>query len=106
MAYFFPTELHAIAFKHYDHIENAKDDVNFILKEINKQNLENFVKIYLESSQFNINHNIRCFWNQIKDPEYPSLAGVQEDMLIYLLNMYCCKINKKRRAERLMRGRV
>jgi len=99
MEYTFPTELHALSFKYYNHIPKTKDDSEFILKIINEDNLENFVETYLASSQFNIDQNIRKLWNEIKDAEYPSLKGFQEDMLIYLLNMYCCQINRKKRAK-------
>ena len=95
MEYKFPTDLHEIAFKHYDHLEKSRDDVNFILWKINENNLEDYVKIYLDSSQFNVNLNIRNLWNQTKDEEDPSLTGDQEDILIFILNMYCVKKTKK-----------
>jgi len=97
MEYTFPTDLHAIAFKYYDHIKRGRDDIEFILWKINENNMEDYVKIYLDSSQFNRNLNIRSFWNQTKDEEDPSLTGTQEDILIFILNMYCCEQNKKKR---------
>jgi len=106
MAFEFPTNLHAIAFKHYDHILMSKEDASFILWNINENNLQDYVKIFLNSSQFDINANIRTLWNQTKDEEDPELTGTQEDMLIFLLNMYCCEVNKKKRAIKLKRGAV
>ena len=53
-----------------------------------------------------MNANIRTLWNQTKDEEDPELTGTQEDMLIFLLNMYCCEVNKKKRAIKLKRGAV
>ena len=106
MEYSFPTDLHAIAFKYYDHLKRGREDVEFILWKINENNLEDYVKIYLDSSQFNRNLNIRNLWNQTKDEEDPSLTGTQEDTLIFILNMYCCEKNKQRRALKLKHGRV
>ena len=103
MEYKFPTDLHEIAFKHYDHLEKSRDDVNFILWKINENNLEDYVKTYLDSSQFNVNFNIRNLWNQTKDEEDPSLTGDQEDILIFILNMYCCQKNKQQRARKIKR---
>ena len=102
----FPTDLHEIAFKHYNHLEKSIDDVNFILWKINENNLEDYVKIYLDSSQFNVNLNIRNLWNQTKDEEDPSLTGDQEDILIFILNMYCCQKNKQKRAMKIKRCNV
>ena len=59
------------------------------------------MKIYLDSSQFNRNLNIRNLWNQTKDEEDPSLTGIQEDILIFILNMYCCQKNKQKRAMKI-----
>jgi|TARA_B110000263_G_C15168276_1_gene445662 hypothetical protein len=106
MEYSFPTDLHAIAFKYYDHLKRGRNDIEFILWKINENNLEDYVKIYLNSSQFNRNLNIRNFWNQTKDEEDPSLTGTQEDVLIFILNMYCCQKNKQKRAMKLKRGAV
>ena len=106
MEYTFPTDLHAIAFKYYDHLKRGREDVDFILWKINENNLEDYVKIYLDSSQFNRNLNIRNLWNQTKDEEDPSLTGTQEDVLIFILNMYCCQKNKQKRAMKLKRGAV
>ena len=103
MEYKFPTDLHEIAFNHYDHLEKSRDDVNFILWKINENNLEDYVKTYLDSSQFNVNLNIRNLWNQTKDEEDPSLTGDQEDILIFILNMYCCQKNKQQRARKIKR---
>ena len=103
MEYKFPTDLHEIAFKHYDHLEKSRDDVNFILWKINENNLEDYVKTYIDSSQFNVNLNIRNLWNQTKDEEDPSLTGDQEDILIFILNMYCCQKNKQQRARKIKR---
>ena len=100
MEYTFPTDLHEIAFKYYDHIEKSREDVKFILWKINENNLEDYVKIYLDSSQFNVNLNIRKLWNQTKDEEDASLTGIQEDILIFILNMYCCQQNKIKRARK------
>ena len=106
MEYSFPTDLHAIAFKYYDHLKRGREDVEFILWKINENNLEDYVKIYLDSSQFNVNLNIRNLWNQTKDEEDPSLTGTQEDVLIFILNMYCCQKNKQKRAMKLKRCNV
>ena len=106
MEYNFPTDLHEIAFKLYNHISRSIDDVNFILWKINENNLEDYVKIYLDSSQFNVNLNIRNLWNQTKDEEDPSLTGDQEDILIFILNKYCWQKNKKRRAMKIKRCNV
>ena len=106
MEYSFPTDLHAIAFKYYNHLKRGREDVDFILWKINENNLEDYVKIYLDSSQFNVNLNIRNLWNQTKDEEDPSLTGDQEDILIFILNMYCCQKNKKRRAMKIKRCNV
>ena len=106
MEYNFQTDLNEIAFKHYNHLEKSIDDVNFILWKINENNLEDYVKIYLDSSQFDVNLNIRNLWNQTKDEEDPSLTGDQEDILIFILNMYCCQKNKKRRAMKIKRCNV
>ena len=106
MEYNFPTDLHEIAFKHYNHLEKSIDDVNFILWKINENNLEDYVKIYLDSSQFDVNLNIRNLWNQTKDEEDPSLTGDQEDILVFILNMYCCEKNKKKRAIKIKRCNV
>ncbi len=101
MEYIFPTKLHAIAYKRYNHIENSRNDVDFVLCNINENNLEDFVKTYLDSSQFNVNANIRKLWNNLKNEDQASLSGIQEDMLIYLLNMYCCLLNKQKRAQKI-----
>ena len=93
----YPTDLHETAFKHYNHIVKSRECVNFILWKINENNLEDYVRTYLDSSQFNRNVNIRKLWNQTKDDEDPSLTGPQEDILIFILNMYCCEQNKKKR---------
>ena len=85
MEYSFPTDLHAIAFKYYNHLKRGREDVDFILWKINENNLEDYVKTYIDSSQFNVNLNIRNLWNQTKDEEDPSLTGDQEDILIFLL---------------------
>ena len=103
MEYSFPTDLHAIAFKYYNHLKRGREDVDFILWKINENNLEDYVKTYLDSSQFNVNLNIRNLWNQTKDEEDPSLTGVQEDILIFILNMYCCQKNKQKRAMKIKR---
>ena len=89
-----------------EHIERSIDDVNFILWKINENNLEDYVKTYLDSSQFNVNLNIRNLWNQTKDEEDPSLTGIQEDILIFILNMYCCQKNKQKRAMKIKRCNV
>jgi len=102
----FPTDLHKIAFKYYNHLEQNRDTVNFILWKINENNLQDYVQTYLDSSQFNVNLNIRNLWNQTKDTEDPPLTGSQEDILIYILNMYCCKLNKKKRAKKLKRKNI
>jgi hypothetical protein len=106
MAFEFPTNLHAIAFKHYDHIARSREDASFILWKINENNLADYVKTFLNSSQFDIDANIRSLWNQTKDEEDPELTGIQEDMLIFLLNMYCCEVNKKKRSIKIKRGFV
>ena len=99
-------DFHEIAFKHYDHIPNSKEDAAFILWKINENNLPDYVKTFLNSSQFEIDANIRSLWNQTKDEDDPELTGTQEDILIFLLNMYCCEVNKKKRAIKLKRGFV
>ena len=101
MEYSFPTDLHAIAFKYYNHLKRGREDVDFIL-----WNLEDYVKTYIDSSQFNVNLNIRNLWNQTKDEEDPSLTGIQEDILIFILNMYCCQKNKQKRAMKIKRCNV
>ena len=106
MEYSFPTALHAIAFKYYNHLKMGREDVDFILWKINENNLEDYVKTYIDSSQFNVNLNIWNLWNQTKDEEDPSLTGIQEDILIFILNMYCCQKNKKRRAMKIKRCNV
>lgn len=110
MAFIFPTEIHRIAFKHYDHLPRARNDAEFILWKINEDNLEDYVKIFLNSSQFEINKNIRNLWNKKceegEEANSKPLTGMQEDMLIYLLNMYCCEVNKKKRWDKLKFGKV
>ena len=99
-------DLRTIAFKYYNHIKRTRKDVDFILCNINENYLEKYVKTYLNSSQFNVNLNIRGLWNQTKKPDEPSLTGIQEDILIFILNMYCCEQNKEKRALKLKRHNV
>ena len=49
MAFIFPTEIHRIAFKHYDHFPRARNDAEFILWKMNEDNLEDYVEIFLNS---------------------------------------------------------
>jgi hypothetical protein len=102
--YTFENDLQRIAFVHYGHLPSERENLQFILRKITEDNLPDFVETYFNSSQFNIEQKIRELWNQIKGEdkdgeEYPSLNGHQENVLIYLLNMYCCEINKKKRAK-------
>ena len=104
--YTFENDLQRTAFVHYGHLISERENLQFILRKITEDNLQNFVEIYLNSSQFSVEQNIRELWNQIKGEdqngdEYPSLNGHQENVLIYLLNMYCCEINKKKRARKI-----
>ena len=95
----FETEFHAVAYKHYNHLpttktETTKTDVNYLLSNINETNLNHFVKIYLDSSQFNVNEKIRNTWNYFINK---NISCTQEEILIYILNMYCCKLARTNR---------
>ena len=90
----FKTGLHVIAYKHYNHITKCKIDVEYLLSNINKTNLKHFVKIYLDSSQFDVYQKIKNTWNYLINK---NLSSTQEEMLIYILNMYCCKLNRMKR---------
>ena len=59
----FETDFHAVAYKHYNHLSSCKIDLEYLLSNINKTNLNRFVKIYLDSSQIDVHEKIRNTWN-------------------------------------------
>ena len=102
----FQTALHKTAFEYYNNLPTCECDINTIFTQINENNLESLIKTYNDSTQFTVNRKLREFWNNEMDDETPPLTGVQEDILIFILNMYFCNKSKEKRYKRLKKGHV
>ena len=104
--YVFPTDLHAIANKHYNHYPpSTTDSVNFILNYIDGRKAGILKNIYLEETQFTRHQKINEKWNQWHPDPEEQLNGNQIDILTFLLNMYGCKIAKKKRKAYMKKHR-
>ncbi len=89
---------HNTAHKHYDHLSTEKLNIEFILSNLTEEFLTTLLHAYSNSNQFNMNRNIRGAWNANCAEQ---LSGIQEDIFIFLCNMFFCEKNRKRRKERM-----
>ena len=87
---------YSVANKHYNHLPKCKIDLEYLVSNINETNLNHFVKIYLDSSQFDVHEKINNTWNYCINE---NISSTQTEMLIYILNMYCCKLNRMKRRK-------
>ena len=103
----FPTQLHSIANKHYNtYPDTTVENVSFILDRIDENKLQFLRRAYFKANQFTRVCKIEEQWNELyADPE-DQLSGLQIDILLYLLNMYGCKIAKMKRNQKFKRGMV
>jgi len=103
---YFPTPLHAIAHKYYNHYPEATANaVNDILLALDDRKLGILKNIYSEETQFTRHQKISAKWREwYSDPE-EHLSGSQVDMLIFLLNMYECDLSKRKRKRDLGKRR-
>ena len=92
----FLNTFYSVAYKHYAHHTKCKIDLEYLLSKINKTNLNRFVKIYLDSSQFDVHEKIKNTWNYCINE---NISSTQAEMLVYILNMYCCKLNRMKRRK-------
>ena len=96
--YKFPTAIHAIAHEHYNHRpQSTTDHVCFILNHIDGRKAGILRNIYLKETQFTRHQKIREKWNQWHPEPEEQLKREEINILIFLLNMYGCKIAKKKR---------
>jgi hypothetical protein len=104
---YFPTPLHAIAYKYYNHYPEATANaVNEILLSLDDRKLGILKNIYSEGTQFTRHQKISAKWREwYSDPD-DHLSGSQVDMLIFLLNMYACDLAKIKRKRDLAKGRT
>ena len=101
MSLFNETPLNKIAYDNYNHYPPAtRDSVNFILFHLDERKVGILKNIYSYETQFTCHQKLREKWNEwYKDPE-EQLTGTQENILIYLLDMYGCMIAKKLRKKK------
>jgi len=99
----FPTPFHEVAFKHYDHIENTRDTVIFMLDRLNENQIGVLKNIYLDETTFTRHKELRAKWDSwYEEP----LTTTQVNILIFLLNMYCCELAQKKRADDLRKKKI
>ena len=105
--YEFPTPLHSIANKHYEHFpDETVANVNFILARIGDEKLDPLYHTYSNGTQFTREVQLKAQWNEWYTAPEEQLSGLQADTLIFLLNMYGCQKAKEKREQKLKRGNV
>ena len=105
--YEFPTPLHSLANKHYNaYPDITVDNVNFILCRIDERQLGLIFETYSNGTQFTRDSLLREQWNELYPDPDEQLSGLQEDILLFLLNMYACEKAKKIRISKIKRGKV
>jgi hypothetical protein len=100
----FPTPFHKVAFKHYDHRKNTRDTVIFMLDRLNENKIGVLKNIYLEETTFTRHKELRTKWSSWYDED--PLTLTQVNILVFLLNMYCCELARKKRADDLRKQKV
>jgi len=102
MSYQFPTPLHLIANKFYNHYpESTREIVNSILKNINEYRAATLQNIYYHETRFTRPQKLRNKWDEWYPEAEDQLTSNKENILIFLLNMNGCEIAKKNRKEKL-----
>ena len=104
MAFHFPTPLHRLGAKHYNHLPTCHDAVNFMLNRIDERQAGILKQIYINETQFTRYIRIKEIWNEWYPMPEDQLSGDQINMLIFLLNMHGCEIAHQRRVKELKRG--
>lgn len=105
--YEFPTALHNVANKHYEHFPaETVENVNFILARIDDEKLEKLYNTYLNAGAFARESQLKAQWAQWYTEYEDQLSGLHADILMFLLNMHGCQKAKEKRARKLKRGKV
>ena len=103
---YFPTPLHSIAYKYYNHYPEATANaVNEILTHLDERKLGILKNIYSEETQFTRHQKLANKWKEWCSEPEEHLSGAQVEMLIFLLNIYACNLAKIKRKRDLAKGR-
>ncbi len=97
----FPTPLHALGAKHYNHHPSCHDDANFILNHLDERQAGILKKIYFEANQFTRHKEISTMWKEWYPETEDQLNNTQMNMLVFLLNMHGLQIAKENRKKKL-----